>query len=125
MLDPISWQYSHPEITTCTQYSTAFRAWHRAHLIGLSLVSCKIGHIPFSADQLDRLNLFVEGRGAWRCSNLDYYEARRALNVVLADQCEIVARVGPIGGRWPTASTAKQILWDSGQSDQAVFNFKL
>lgn len=76
----LEWNFSEPAGYRGQNFNSIFRQWHRAHLLGLELSHLAIDGHEKAARDIERLNLWIAGHGAWRCSSLPYWEGFRALN---------------------------------------------
>lgn len=119
----IEWRYSVSTGHHDIRLTSALRAWHRARLIGLTVDSLELEGRHLSARELERLNYWVEARGAWRCSLLPWHEASFVLAAVISGDLRQVC-VGPAGGgRWPAGTGAKILLGNGSQGVQSELRF--
>jgi len=82
----LQWQLAAPERETGVHLRSIYRHWHRADLLGLSLSSLSVGSVDVEPISLERMNRFLIGGGGWSTASVDYWEARRVLDRVLALQ---------------------------------------
>lgn len=101
----IEWTYGPPDPRQARYVPTILREWHRACLVGLSLDTLSIDGKPLTETQLERVNYFIQGRGAWRCSNLSYWDAMKMLNKACGRELDI--RCGPTSGGRHSSATVK------------------
>jgi hypothetical protein len=73
----------------------ALRTWHRAHLLGATLLDFRIDGRPVDPGTLRLLNAWTAAQGAWNASRQEYFEAWRRLDAVLADRPGRGPRVSP------------------------------
>lgn len=104
-LKPLEWRYSTPDPRRALYVPTILREWHRAALVGLSLDRLSIDGKPLKEIQLERLNYFIQGRGAWRCTNLGYWDAMKMLRKACGQELDI--RYGPTSGGRHSKETIK------------------
>lgn len=98
----IEFSYSPPIERSQLFRTTVFKDWHRAKLLGMELTSLTIDGRVVAQRALARVNFFIEGQGAWRCSSLPYWDAFAALEMAVRRDLDVP--VGPAGaGRWTTA----------------------
>ena len=115
---PVStWEYeftpSGPRRNQCLWIM--LRDWHRARLLWLDLGRAKIDDRDLSELELERLNLWISGRGAWRCSALSHWDQDEILRRVLSGRVDVVP-CGPSGaGRWAPGSGFEEVLRDRSQ----------
>lgn len=115
----LEWRYSASTGHHDIRLTSALRAWHRARLIGLKIDSLIWDGRLLRSQELERLNLWIEARGAWRCSCLQWHEAAWVVDRVLTGELRTVC-VGPAGaGRWPSGSSAEILLGNGGQGVQS------
>lgn len=114
----LEWRYSVSTGHHDIRLTSALRAWHRARLIGLKIDAMQWDGRQLSVRELERLNYWVEARGAWRCSLLPWHEAAFVLAMVISGELRHV-HVGPGGaGRWPAGTRAEILLGDGRQCVQ-------
>jgi len=119
----LEWRYSASTGHHDIRLTSALRAWHRARLIGLKVDSLTWDGRNVIGQELERLNLWIEARGAWRCSCLKWHEAAWVVDQVLAGQLRTVC-VGPAGGgRWPAGTGPEIFLGDGSQGVQSELGF--
>ena len=119
----LEWRFSATSEHTETRLTCAFRAWHRAKLLGLQLDSVTFDGLPLDSDQLKRLNFFVEALGAWRCSLLPWHKASAVLAKVISGDLLRVGLGSGGGGRWPACASSEIFLRDRCQGVQSEFRF--
>lgn len=114
----LEWRYSVSTGHHDIRLTSALRAWHRARLIGLKIDAMQWDGRRLTDHELERLNLWIEARGAWRCSLLPWHEAAFVLDLVLTGELRHVC-VGPGGaGRWPARTRPEILLGDGSQGMQ-------
>jgi hypothetical protein len=105
----------------------AFLDWHRAHLLGLKVEKCEFEGLELDGPALFRLNCWVMGLGAWRCSLLPSHEAHQILRKVILGGVHRIP-VGRSGaGRWASGTRAASILGldlSEGREKQLWFDLR-
>lgn len=115
----LSWNFGYAQKTRGVLLPEIFRVWHRAKKLGMPLRSVEVDGHAIPTDALERLNLWIEADGAWRASLLDHFECEKLLSAVLKRHVRVTC--GPAGaGRWPTGTTAEEILRNRGEGVQTV-----
>jgi len=75
--------------------------WHRAASMRLNLSCLFVDREPLLPEELERLNLWIKGGGAWRLSGLQHWDAERELFRFLGREVNDPLPPGPNGaGRW-------------------------
>jgi hypothetical protein len=59
------------------------RQWHSARRLGFEIAALEIDGQKLDGSQIELLNLWIGGGGAFNASRQDYFEAWRRLNSVL------------------------------------------
>lgn len=119
------WTYSTPPAAAGHYLTSIFRDWHRAHLLGCQVLSFEFGGHKKTALELERLNLWIAGYGAWRASVLPYWEAREILDGVFVGRSH-EAKVGCAGGgRSSSRAKLEKALVDGSDGADGVALFKI
>ncbi len=124
ILPELRWVYSEsPEYCRRT-LTCVFRDWHRAKLLGLEVVGLELAGNKKTAEDLRRLNFWIESDGAWRASALPYWQGRGLLNDVLSGE---LGRefVGPAGGGRSAPATVLPLRWFQPQHFQRELGLAL
>ena len=79
----IEWELGRPEPYSAVYLPSVLRNWHRASLLGIEVGSVAINRSPLAAVEIERVNDWLSGRGAWRLASADYWHARRVLESVV------------------------------------------
>lgn len=112
-------QYEPHQLQERTLVAEMLREWHRASLLWLSVRSLERDGEQVGRRELDRLNLWIAARGAWRCSALPHFEAADVLSDVLSGSVLRVP-VGPHGaGRWATRAEFEKLLRDGREGGES------
>jgi hypothetical protein len=119
----LEWRFNAAPARTDIRFTCALRAWHRAKLLGFVLDSVTIDGRPLDPVELERLNLWVEALGAWRCSLLPPHKAAAVLSKVISGDLLRVGLGAGGGGRWSAGCSSEIFLRDSGEGVQGEFRF--
>ncbi len=103
--------------------TSALRAWHRARLLGLSLDLVSIDGRQLNPLEVERLNLWVEALGAWRCSLLPWHKAAAVLDKVISGDLLRVGLGAGGGGRWPAGASSEELFRNACQGVHGEFGF--
>lgn len=94
------------------------RHWHSANKLNLPIAWLEVDGNRLTDFELDRLNLWIQGLGAWRVSAMPWPEALNTLQDFLSGT---VARIpsGKSGaGRWTSRAKLEMFFRDRGQGGQ-------
>ena len=123
VLKTVIWRLTPARPVRRNRLVSSFRDWHRAHLLGFAIEAMNFDGANLSPIELERVNQWVQGHGAWRCSALDAHSAVRAFRLVISGGL----RRMPLGqggaGRWTSGAGFEELLRNSGQSVQSEFGF--
>lgn len=121
--DRFVFSYSTPLELRSEHVSRLFRSLHRAKLLGLEFDRVTFNGRLLTEDETERLRLFVQADGAWRCSALPWTDALRVLErVITGGLCRVpVGRMS--GGRWASWAALEKLLRDSREGVQSEFGF--
>lgn len=113
----LAWRYEPSPVYQQRIASSAFRAWHRAWLLGLPIETFSQDGVPVDAKALRRLNWWIQAHGAWRGSSLPWHEAQDLLcDVLSGDLSSSRRRIGDAGaGRWTPRATLLPFVRDQAQ----------
>ena len=115
----LQWRYSVSTGHHDVRLTTALRAWHRARLIGLRIDAMEWDGRKLRLQELERLNYWVEARGAWRCSLLPWDEAAAVLDLVISGRLPHAGIGSGGGGRWTPGSSAEILFGNRGKGVQS------
>lgn len=120
---PVSWCFSPLATYRKNRLVSAFRDWHRAILLGIPLDALEYNGRHLTALELERVNLWVESSGAWRCSALDPWSADQVFQRVLSGRLSRIPLGKGGAGRWTSWAALEKFLRDRGESIQGEFRF--
>jgi hypothetical protein len=109
----LQWRLGESPRYTEQLLTITFREWHRAFLLGIAIEELTIGGQKKTALEVERLNLWIQGSGAWRCSSLPYWEARKVLDDVLGGRAYQL-QIGTAGGGRYAAGTQLEMIFANG-----------
>ena len=111
ILPELRWVYSESPEYVQRRLTVIFRDWHRAKLLGLEVANLEIAGNKMTAEELRRLNFWIQADGAWRSSALGHFECSGLLGDVLSGELGRRISVGRAGGGRTEKAIVIPIRW--------------
>jgi len=109
------WEFGPAPVADSVRYNRAFRDWHKAQSLGMSVERLAIGSRITSPEELKMLNLWIQAGGAWRASALPHWDGSTVLCNVLHGYCPVLP-IGRAGGGRATRAPVLPLCWYEPES---------